>query len=395
MNMHCDNIANEQQLYDVFHSRIPFPKFYRLDLDTSNLETLSDNAFGEATFSFVSTRGEGILKFVDPKAFIKSESTLRYLTLWNNKVSSFPYDTLGLYKKLESLTLMGNPISSFPFIESETLKYLSLDGTLIEKIPDTALGGISNLESLSLGSTLITRFPIIKCQTLTRLQLHSTRIDEIPSDALDGLPNLESINLGNTLLNSFPILKSETLRSLNMPRTLIGTIPDGTLDGIPHLESIWLQGTNLDNLATGLFKHLRHDQIMINLSQCNLTHVKSHQFEIIESSIHRINLKDNQITTVDTDAFKGIQRYAPATVGYSYIDLRNNLLYTLPEATWRPVLEADILLKLEGNSLTCGCDVAWLVSEPNFHKLVADARCHSGQLLVELDPQIFQLFCSK
>lgn len=392
MNMICDNIANEQELYNVFHSRIPFPQFYELKLDTRSLETLSDDVFGEATFFQVYSLGtKGILNFVAPKAFIKSASTLGRLYLRYNNISSFPFDTLVFYTKLTTLYLSHNPIPSFPIIESKTLAYLNLDHSLIEEVPTNALDGMSVLSSLNLGYTRVSIFPILKSQSLDYLTLDSTGITSIPPGALDGLPNLGSLLISRNPISIFPIIESKSLYRLYIRNTPIDNIPDGAFDGIPKLNALGMRYSKVDSMATGLFKHLRYPRLYIELRSGKLEHLKSLQFDTEKSFIGLIDLKDNQIADVEIDAFKGVQK---AKYGPSTIDMRNNRLYTLPESTWGPVIEAGITLKLQGNSLTCGCDVGWLVLEPNYHELVADARCHSGQLLVELEPQIFKLFCN-
>lgn len=47
------------------------------------------------------------------------------------------------------------------------------------------------------------------------------------------------------------------------------------------------------------------------------------------------------------------------------------------------------------NPLTCGCDIAWLITNEVYMKLLSgDESCHSGELLTDLDPAMYLQLCS-
>merc|ERR1712243_308672 len=119
-------------------------------------------------------------------------------------------------------------------------------------------------------------------------------------------------------------------RTLAILETQIETIPADALDGLPKLYKLYLHNTNLENMATGLFRHMDSSSVQLRLDHGNLTHLKSHHFAMKNASIRQILLNDNQIATVDVDTFKDLN-----CVHKCNMDMRNNLLTTLPEAVWR------------------------------------------------------------
>ena len=48
-----------------------------------------------------------------------------------------------------------------------------------------------------------------------------------------------------------------------------------------------------------------------------------------------------------------------------------------------------------GNPLTCGCDLAWIVTNPDHLKKVTinDPTCQNGTLLSDLNPQVYNDNC--
>ncbi|CAL4117555.1 unnamed protein product [Meganyctiphanes norvegica] len=293
LHLDCTNIADEEQLYSVFHAYIPFPDFLTLFVGTDHLETLTDSVFGDVTFQevFAIPSDIGTLTSVGPKTFMKSASTLKLLYLYDNKLSDFPFNTLCEYTQLSQFNLHNNPIPTFPIIQSESLSSIDFGGSTFD------------------------------------------------------------------------------------------TIPAGALDGLPNLHEFRVQHTNITSMATGIFASLSK-MYLISMKNTGLTHLYNHQFEFNSDDINIIDLMANQISKVYNKAFKGVQS--------AHIDLRANQLTILPEETWRTVLDAGNEVWLQGNNLTCGCDIAWLVLEPTYHELVDDAYCHTGDRLVDLDPSDFE-----
>ncbi|CAL4090180.1 unnamed protein product, partial [Meganyctiphanes norvegica] len=258
MDMDCDNIADEDELYQVFHSLIPFPIFRKLRLPADRLTTLSENVFGNATFEEVAVKCSqgisqeqcnGTLTTVDPNTFIKSASTLIILRFWSSKISTFPFETLGNYLNLNLFVLNYSPLASFPIINSETI---------------------------------------------TELALNYDTYQEIPPNALDGLPNL---------------------------------------------KTIVLEGNSITSMAKDLFAYLP-DLVQIIMNRGGLHHLHSQQFAVSSTNLDVLVLQSNLIEDVEPDTFIGVQS--------GTIVLYANKLTTLPEDTWKPLLDAEVFLQFGG-----------------------------------------------
>lgn len=127
--------------------------------------------------------------------------------------------------------------------------------------------------------------------------------------------------------------------------------------------------------------------VTLYLPDNKITHLKSLTFDMVSSSSsqnHFLFLAGNNISVVEVDAFKGVP-------GSSEINLNNNAITTLEEEVWKPVLEKDIGVSLNGNFLSCDCDVAWLVKDPQLLTMIWNGRCADGTPLENLSPSDFDI----
>lgn len=222
--------------------------------------------------------------------------------------------------------------------------------------------------------------------TLRVLLLYKNELTEndFPFDTLSQYTALRHLSFYNNHISVFPSIESSTLKDLDMGNNPYREIPAGALDNLPNLEYFWADATHTDSMATGIFASLPHLK-SISMAVSHLGNLNSLQFEVNSNSMELIDLPFNGIASIEENTFKGV------TSGI--IALEDNLITLLPENSWRPLVEAGVVLKLKGNDLLCGCDVAWLVLEPSFHGLVEDATCQDGEKLVDLDPTYFENNC--
>ncbi|KAK3867762.1 hypothetical protein Pcinc_026807 [Petrolisthes cinctipes] len=217
--------------------------------------------------------------------------------------------------------------------------------------------------------------------TLTYLYIVVTSLDYFPFHELSLFTQLEQLHLENNQLMGSPELSSSTLQLLR----LYGNPIDGIeLNALPLLEEIDLQSTAITYLDPGTFTEL------LNL---DYIHLEYNSLQVLEAgtinlytSHNTVHLYNNDLTSIAEGALVGLKG--------GYLDVRNNQLTELAEAVFRPPMDDGVNVLASGNPLDCGCEIAWLVTSSTYMSLLYDdASCTSGQLVSELDPDMFAVIC--
>ncbi|KAK3867763.1 hypothetical protein Pcinc_026808 [Petrolisthes cinctipes] len=217
--------------------------------------------------------------------------------------------------------------------------------------------------------------------TLTDLDITSTNLDYFPFNELNLFTQLDHLDLQNNLLHGSPLLTSSSLRYLY----LSGNPIDGIiLNSMPFLDNIYLRSTSITYLPPGTFTDLP------NLDYIDLYYNGLQVLEagtiILQTSSNSVYLYSNDLTSIAEGALVGLKG------GYLYV--QNNQLTELAEAVFRPLMDDGVDVRASGNPLDCGCEIAWLVTSSTYMSLLdSDASCTSGQLVSELDPDMFAVIC--
>ncbi|CAL4068502.1 unnamed protein product, partial [Meganyctiphanes norvegica] len=121
----------------------------------------------------------------------------------------------------------------------------------------------------------------------------------------------------------------------------------------------------------------------LDLESNLLTHIPTGAFASGSYQLFGIYIRNNQIVEVEPNAFEAVNG--------SRIYFENNQLSLLKEDVWRPLVEANVSLAMRGNPFECGCDLAWLVYEPELmNQVIDDAMCADGGYLHDLDMGLFE-----
>ncbi|XP_042892633.1 oplophorus-luciferin 2-monooxygenase non-catalytic subunit-like [Penaeus japonicus] len=172
----------------------------------------------------------------------------------------------------------------------------------------------------------------------------------------------------------------ETLVVVSLSFNRISEIPVDGLKNVPNIEDFHFQGNNLQYVYPGTFSGLQSLR-RLDLLKSNLKNIPERTFEFSSSSFRELVLTSSNISNIEPNAIKGLKAGS--------LWLNGNLLKGLDESAFRPILTEVGSLYLAGNPLSCGCDIAWLVTRPSLLAKVADdATCSNGQLLADLDPAI-------
>ncbi|XP_042893891.1 oplophorus-luciferin 2-monooxygenase non-catalytic subunit-like [Penaeus japonicus] len=221
--------------------------------------------------------------------------------------------------------------------------------------------------------------------TVKRIGLSDNQISSFPFDELPLFTSLSQLYLYSNDLDHFPQLESEYLTMVSLSFNRVSEIPVDGFKGVPNLEIFYFEGNNLRQITPGTFAGLQRLRGLY-LPNNNLNHIHQGAFETSSTSFRVLTLSSSHISSIEPNAITGLKG------GELWLD--DNALTSVDEAVFRPLLEDEVQIYLEGNPLACECDIAWLVMRPELMSRIADAAtCFNGQLLVDLDPAIYENLC--
>jgi len=185
----------------------------------------------------------------------------------------------------------------------------------------------------------------------------------------------DEMELTGTLNN--PALESLVLRSFTMTK-----IPK--LGKLPALLSFDMDGDAIASLSAESFVSM--PKLMnLYLGHNKLVSLDVHSLEL-PNSIIKVDLSGNIIATVQKDWMTGFS-------SNTSLQLVNNNINRLPREIFQPLVENLAEMLIDGNPLDCGCDIAWLITNPSLLNVVHDAHCLNGTRITNLDAAYFRNNC--
>lgn len=250
-----------------------------LDLDSSNITDYCPTSTTECDLSYKWIKSIAVNTFVN-------HTTLEFLNLGNNQISTLVPGTFSWLNSLQLLFLGENKITSIQseiFIGLDSLQQLELYNNQISVIEPLSFSELSNLQELFLDWNKIS---IIKAQTffglgnLTSFFLTNSQITTIESWAFEWLFMLEELFLYDnqlTTIQSGTFFGLDSLGDLCLNNNQILTIEPWAFFGLDNLAYLRLQDNqiktlpcdimNLNNLFIGTL-YLDKDQLIeSNFSQ--------------------------------------------------------------------------------------------------------------------------------
>lgn len=225
-------------------------------------------------------------------------------------------------------------------------------------------------------------------ETLQLLSLDSQKLATFPFHMIQELKNFTVLDLTFNKLHDFPeSLVSDTLEVLTLAENPLKQLPENPFNLLPKLQAIDLGITQLKSLPKDLFIN-NPDIADVMLRGNNIRNLTKNTFSFSSNKMEWLELRWNIVEFLEEGTFDGMEGWEGYTKP-AYIDLWDNRITTLDENLWRPLFEKEVNILLEANELECGCDVAWYVNMEEFHHLVHDAVCVSGEYLNGLDPGQF------
>ncbi|XP_013419186.1 leucine-rich repeat neuronal protein 3 [Lingula anatina] len=300
-------------LTSVENTILPLPQLQHLDLSYNNLDSLQE------------------------VSVIRNLTSLRYLNLANNKLTSLSRDSFSGLHNLNKLFLSNNALQQ---IEPETLDELSsLRSLFLQENRLTSLNpqwfsNLPYLDELTLSANQLRVLPdgvFRPLRKLTKLSLNSNNINQLTQAAIHGIENLEFLYFDNNNLT---------------------VVPTQTLANLTNLKILSLNGNKFQRLDTGSFHDL---PVLAELNLNNmpsLLFVDAGAFKDL-SSLTILQLHDNiNLTYLDANAFDNVPKL-------SMLYIHNNNLMALPEeiAKSSPHLQ-DI--SFYHNPIHCDCNARWI-----------------------------------
>ncbi|XP_071542312.1 oplophorus-luciferin 2-monooxygenase non-catalytic subunit-like [Panulirus ornatus] len=273
--------------------------------------------------------------------------------------SSFPNPNF------RSLTIDGNDnlrVLGAGDLGNTTYTWLDIATSALEEIEEGALSG--------------------SYATISKIFLRRNKLTSFPWEDMSLMTHLSYLNLFGNNISGFSNLSSDTLKFLDLSHNPLVTVEATAFSALPALMSISLANIGLTDVLPGTFVGLPN-LCTVSIQGNYVAHLPEGTVQFPNCSFGFLDLSRNKISSVAVNAIHGFPHGGD-------IILWNNQLTVLEEIVWRPLLQSPAYLFLENNPLLCGCDIAWLVRNPILlGRIDTFAKCSSGELLVHLDPAIF------
>ncbi|CAL4066498.1 unnamed protein product [Meganyctiphanes norvegica] len=212
------------------------------------------------------------------------------------------------------------------------------------------------------------------------IDFSSNHISSFPFESLSKFTALKVLYFNSNELSSMPVIVNPTLEKLNLAYNPMKEANIDAFRGLPRLNHLGLYNAQLEDFAPGMFidnPQLNH----VNLQGNKLTHLPRDMFRG-SNKWSSIPLQGNMIERVEQGAIPEILHLV--------VYFLSNKLTVLEEAVWRPLFNEGVtIIDMDYNLLACGCDVAWIVREKPLLWMMPKARCDSGMLIEDLNPEDF------
>ena len=322
-----------------------------LDLRFNPVTTIYNDTF--SSFNVLELLRMSGFDIVEPNGFrgLNSIQTLELLYIkWDRLKSNALSD---ISYTLTKLSIQDSPMESMyedMFGMMPRLKTLNFMFCGIETIHPETFSGLKNLEELSFEQNRLSEEQIKQLESLPSslksISLGYNRITAIGNGTFEGFLTLEHLSLGGNqisvlILGGFYGLQS--LTRLDLSYNVIYAIEPGSFEGLSSLTDLSLIGNNIAEIHPESFRGLKllHN---LDLSSNRTTEKEVMYLQNIQSTLTYLHLSRNRITAVKKDTFEGF------TV-LKRLNLANNQISEIVPGAFQD-LSSLRRIDLDHNSLT-------------------------------------------
>ncbi|XP_045614858.1 oplophorus-luciferin 2-monooxygenase non-catalytic subunit [Procambarus clarkii] len=183
----CSAVESEEELAEVFSRNVAFPPFKKLTIENNtHLKVLRAGALGNVSFEEVFIHG-GVLEEVENGSLSASYSTALKLNFGSNYLTSFNFDDIQFFTRLQEIVLDDNKLYELPHISSNSLTSLSIGKNPLSSLSNTAFADMPELRAVSIFDTGLNNLfegTFVGLANLTWLDLSGNELTHLHIEAI-------------------------------------------------------------------------------------------------------------------------------------------------------------------------------------------------------------------
>uniref|UniRef100_A0A2M4AAW1 Putative leucine-rich transmembrane protein n=2 Tax=Anopheles triannulatus TaxID=58253 RepID=A0A2M4AAW1_9DIPT len=395
----------------------PAPQLRVLSLARNQLQSVDDGSLSGLTRLEVLNLQDNRVLALHERCFSPLEN-LRELNLQGNRIEVLVDNLLDGNALLEQFDASRNSIveiSSKAFRNSRSMQTLDLSSNQLRELPES-LSGLAELRSLDLSFNQLTELSpnlLVSWRNLEELKASNNKVNQLHQGSLRNLPLLQYFDLSSnelTQLEHGSLRNLPELQELVLADNKITELKERVFEDLPNLQAVHLQQNNLRYISPYSF-YRSPSIVYLNLS--------ANQFRSLDSvglrSIRNLEVLDltaNGIRKITPAPFRGLDWLVELKLDGNSIcaiqgepfasmprlrvlSMRNNRMSRVPEPIFRSLRTNIAIFDVDGNPLSCGCDMLWYMAwlQETRSNVYPGPRCRDGKMLMEV--QLSRTECQK
>uniref|UniRef100_A0A8C6UMC2 Leucine-rich repeats and immunoglobulin-like domains 1 n=1 Tax=Neogobius melanostomus TaxID=47308 RepID=A0A8C6UMC2_9GOBI len=316
----------------------------------------------------------------------QAASKIVSLYLHHNKIRSIDGTMTREFASLETLDLSNNDLTelrgqSFP--AGLQIRDLFLSNNRIRELEMGALNHLgATLQVLRLSRNRISQIPVKAFQLpkLTQLELNRNRIRQVEGLTFQGLSSLEVLKLQRNSINKLTdgaFYDLAKMKVLHLDYNSLTEVNSGSLYGLTSLQQLFLSNNSIARIYPDGWKFCQKLR-ELNLSYNNLTRLEESSLAVL-GDLHTLRLGHNSISHITEGAFRGLRAVRVLELDHNDIsgtiedtngaftgldslnklNLGDNAIRSIQTDAFSKIRNLKTLL-IQSDSFLCDCQLHWL-----------------------------------